>query len=269
MPIKLAISGCAPIVVTDNEITIGSTANCTVSFLNTPHVKSKHAVIRLIAGRWLVEVRDGDAIFVGTDEPKRMKWLQPGDVIRLSAGGPSVTFQPNDEASISSDLPLSRSPSNWSSTRTLDPPGAGEPPQLKSPCSAEVVIPTSSSSASLQAVVPQSNQFSDASMKMSTSENVDAGDSFTGLNLALFDNQRASTDSPSESSEASPPPLLRRMSGYEQPVPDSSFSETAKPPVDPDITWIWNVVTRCVLAGVAFLVVWLTISELWKLFNAP
>ncbi len=92
MPIKLAITGRPAIEIDVENITIGSDRSCTVAFDDST-VMPKHAVIRKIAGRWLIEVRDAASIFVGGPfghtKPKRLHWLVPGDQIRLTENGPA------------------------------------------------------------------------------------------------------------------------------------------------------------------------------------
>ncbi len=94
MSITLAISGKPPIEIDVEPITIGSDPAETVAFAGDPRVKLRHAVIRRVAGRWLVEVREAESIQVGSAAPARLHWLNPGDVIRLVDGGPEITFQP-------------------------------------------------------------------------------------------------------------------------------------------------------------------------------
>ena len=99
MSIKLSIAGRPTIALSDETITLGSDPSCSVSLPESSGALPKHAVIRKIAGRWLIEVRDAEAVFVGDAEPKRLFWLNPGDVIRLNEGGPTIIFQPSsDEA---------------------------------------------------------------------------------------------------------------------------------------------------------------------------
>jgi|GEM_PF-3319979 hypothetical protein len=93
MSVKLAVAGRPPLVLDDEYITLGSDPGCVVTFPDTPDVKSKHAVIHLVAGRWLIEVRQAESFLVGGKEAKQMHWLSPGDVIQLSENGPQLVFQ--------------------------------------------------------------------------------------------------------------------------------------------------------------------------------
>lgn len=107
MSIKLAVAGRPQVEIQDEHITLGSDPHCTVVVDSTPQIKPKHAIIRKIAGRWLIEVRDGESVFVGGPEPRRLHWLNPGDVIRLCEQSPDIVFQP---ASTSSPPPIAPKP---------------------------------------------------------------------------------------------------------------------------------------------------------------
>ena len=93
MPIRLKIDGKI-VEFADDSVMLGSDPTCNVALHETNDLAARHAVIRKIAGRWIVEVREGSFIQVG-DEPKsRMQWLSKGDVIRLTDDGPEITFEP-------------------------------------------------------------------------------------------------------------------------------------------------------------------------------
>lgn len=98
MSMRLEIDGQAVIEFEEENIVLGSDPACTVPFPATAGLAPKHAVIRKIAGRWIVEVRGGDSIQVGDAEPTRMHWLSPGDIIRLTDSGPTVQFEPPQRA---------------------------------------------------------------------------------------------------------------------------------------------------------------------------
>lgn len=101
MPIRLGIDGKI-VEFAEESVTLGSDPACTVPLEEVEDLAARHAVIRKIAGRWIVEVREGSFIQVG-DEPKsRMQWLSKGDVIRLTDHGPEVTFEPAGADSSSS-----------------------------------------------------------------------------------------------------------------------------------------------------------------------
>jgi hypothetical protein len=94
MAIVLAISGRPPLEVDAESVTIGSDPAGTIALSGDERIKPRHAVIRRVAGRWLVEARECDFLQVGQSEPARVHWLNPGDVIHLAENGPDITFQP-------------------------------------------------------------------------------------------------------------------------------------------------------------------------------
>jgi hypothetical protein len=94
MPIILAIPGKPPLEVDAELISIGSDPAGAVVLSGDDRIKPRHAVIRRVAGRWLVEAREADSIQVGNAPPGRVHWLSPGDVIRLTERGTEITFQP-------------------------------------------------------------------------------------------------------------------------------------------------------------------------------
>ena len=98
MPIRLAITGRPAIEVDVEKITIGSDRNCTVA-IDDYTAMPRHAVIRKIAGRWLIEAREAPAVFgagpFGHTEAKRLHWLVPDDQFRLTENGPVITFEPS------------------------------------------------------------------------------------------------------------------------------------------------------------------------------
>lgn len=109
MPIRLGIDGKI-VEFAEDSVTLGCDPACTVPLEEVEDLAARHAVIRKIAGRWIVEVREGSFIQVG-DEPKsRMQWLSKGDVIRLTDHGPEVTFEPAgaDSSSFREDSKKSR-----------------------------------------------------------------------------------------------------------------------------------------------------------------
>lgn len=126
MAVVLAISGRPPFEVDADTITIGSDAGSRLAFPGDERVRPRHAVIRQVAGRWLVEAREADSIQVGNSEPARVHWLKPGDLIRLGEKGPEITFQPQAGSPQVAAAP-SRPPAKGSSP----PPFSMDPVELK------------------------------------------------------------------------------------------------------------------------------------------
>ena len=110
MPIKLLIAGRPPIELVDEQITLGSAPGCTVNFPASGHVCANHAVIRLVDGLWLIEVRDAACFFVGGAGQKKAHLLRSGNVIRLSEGGPELTVEITEQvAPLAQIAPLAES----------------------------------------------------------------------------------------------------------------------------------------------------------------
>jgi len=126
MAIALAISGKPLLEVDAESITIGSDPAGVVTFSGDERIKPRHAVIRRVAGRWLVEVREAESIQVGDSEPARVHWLNAGDVIRLVENGPEITFQP---PIASAPAPAARS----APAPPISPPVQIRPLEIKSP----------------------------------------------------------------------------------------------------------------------------------------
>ncbi|WP_010582215.1 FHA domain-containing protein [Schlesneria paludicola] len=98
MPIKLFFAGRPPIELRNEQITLGSGPACTVNLPASDHVRSNHVVIRLIDGRWIMEVREAESFFVSGAGQKKAHWLSSGNVIRLSDDGPVVKVELVEES---------------------------------------------------------------------------------------------------------------------------------------------------------------------------
>lgn len=99
MSIALAVSGMPLRVIDAETITIGSDPAATVVLAGDDRIRPRHAVIRKVAGRWMVEARDADSVRVGDLDPARLHWLSAGDVIEVVENGPKIVFQPGDAPS--------------------------------------------------------------------------------------------------------------------------------------------------------------------------
>jgi len=75
-------------------ISIGRGPANQVSLPNDARLAAEQAVLRNVAGRWIVESRDGGLIRVGNGRPTQFAWLNPGDVIHLTDAGPAMVFTP-------------------------------------------------------------------------------------------------------------------------------------------------------------------------------
>jgi len=86
------------ISISDDSTSIGRDATCTVTLESHSSLAGKHAVIRRVADRWMVEGQGEQQIQVDDGPPARMGWLKPDAVIRLSSSGPELVFCPSADA---------------------------------------------------------------------------------------------------------------------------------------------------------------------------
>ncbi len=262
MPIMLAITGRPAIEIDVENITIGSDRNCTVAF-DDSEVMPRHAVIRKIAGRWLIEVREAPAVFVsgpfGHAEPKRLHWLVPGDQIRLTESGPAITFEPSksDLVPVVQSRPTSNSVKDVIdevlTLREADTPLTETTTAAPSSSHSNPISTTESPSTYAIHTVDSGTPISSSVTRPAAME--------TGLppSGVLLPNQ--SSDEP-----ASGGPVLTRvpwsddvsLAGDEFSNDDELTTEQA------EIRWIIMVVLRCVGAGLAMLVVWQIASAIIK-----
>ena len=89
MPVICQIDG-RPYRCEGEIIAIGRSPSNQISLPNDNRLAPVQAVLRSVAGRWIIEAREGGPIRVGTGRPAQFAWLNPGDVIQLTEGGPEV-----------------------------------------------------------------------------------------------------------------------------------------------------------------------------------
>jgi hypothetical protein len=92
--IVIQIVGGTEVRAGKDVVTIGSDPGSMVAFPRDARVYPQHAVIRQVAGRWLVESQGEGLIRVGNGVPTKMGWLNRGDSIKLSDDGPELVFDP-------------------------------------------------------------------------------------------------------------------------------------------------------------------------------
>jgi hypothetical protein len=92
--VVIQIVGGSQIRAGEPVVTIGSAADSHVAFLRDVRVAPQHAVIRQVAGRWLIESQGDGLICIGSGVPTKMGWLTGGEIIKLSASGPELIFDP-------------------------------------------------------------------------------------------------------------------------------------------------------------------------------
>ena len=81
------------VVVDKLPAVIGSAPDAVVRIEGHAGVKPRHACIRRVGNRWIIEA-DGDGLVqIGNGPPARMHWLQSGDVVALTSAGPAIRFE--------------------------------------------------------------------------------------------------------------------------------------------------------------------------------
>lgn len=94
MSITVELNGIRQTFAGD-EVLLGSDRNCDIR-VDHAGVRPKHAVLRQVGGRWMVEARDGHEVQVDDGAWQRLTWLKPGQAIRLAAESPAFTFEPTE-----------------------------------------------------------------------------------------------------------------------------------------------------------------------------
>lgn len=95
-------------VVIDKEIVlIGLDDHCDVQPTGPGDLNARHARIKKIGGRWLIESLGDWPLQIDGEAPTRAGWLRPGDVVQLAPYGPSIIFEPLPPSR--SSAPASRS----------------------------------------------------------------------------------------------------------------------------------------------------------------
>jgi hypothetical protein len=130
MAVTIRISGEREIVVEGDTISVGRDPACSVALPGDERIEPLHAVIRRVAGRWVVEARGNGLIQVGDGRPTQMGWLGPGDLIRLTASGPDLIFDPHFLAPVgASVMPTATPPLVVGTAPAAQPPAYSSGPQ--------------------------------------------------------------------------------------------------------------------------------------------
>ena len=315
MPINIAVAGQSPVTFTEEQVSLGSAGTCTVRFDESCGVKSVHATIREIAGRWLLEAAGSETFTVGKGKACRVHWLEPGDLIHLTAGSPVVTFQPPAVAATTAVdvttatavdmatpvvvVAAAKAPAVPAGDDFLpvvprfvdSPPSKGffedndVPLSLQDDAPRPAIKPATKPTSSPSVPVKSSTK---APVKSPPSA---SATSSSGISLDFLDDEDA-TEKPSHASvsrsskkprsksqipagrpeeeleTAEELPVLQRMSSWDdlEPAPRRGGGRTSE---QEELQWIMSVVGRALGGGAVILVVWLTISSLYKAFNQP
>ncbi|MGA2067514.1 MAG: FHA domain-containing protein [Thermoguttaceae bacterium] len=101
--------------------TIGQDPACDVALPRQSQVQPRHARIRKVANKWMIESAGDWLLQVGAGVPGRKLWLNPGEVIRLSETGPELVFYTDPGLSVADSGPSVR-PEPLADTAEAQPP---------------------------------------------------------------------------------------------------------------------------------------------------
>jgi hypothetical protein len=89
-----------------DEIVVGRSSTADVSLPDAVHLADRHAILRKVAGKWLIEAQQDGVLRVGDGRPTKVAWLNAGDQIHLTDSGPVLTFDPAAGAASASPAPV-------------------------------------------------------------------------------------------------------------------------------------------------------------------
>lgn len=93
MPIALLINGQTQRFDAET-ISVGRGPENAVSLPHDERLAPVHAILKRVAGRWIVEAQGAGLVRVGNGRPTQFAWINPGDVIHLTESGPQLVFEP-------------------------------------------------------------------------------------------------------------------------------------------------------------------------------
>ena len=92
MAIVVEMPSGEKVVTGASSVTIGSDPGCHVTLPAEEELHPRHARIKMVANRWMVESEGDWLIQTGNGVPARKCWLKPGDQIRLAESGTRIVF---------------------------------------------------------------------------------------------------------------------------------------------------------------------------------
>ncbi|MFK7778319.1 MAG: hypothetical protein QM501_09370 [Gimesia sp.] len=123
------------------KATIGSSSTNTIVIRDDSRVVARHAVIKKVAGRWMVESTSESLLSTNQTERSRLCWLEPDDRIRLTEEGPELVFSTNQiiaSAIAPTPEPKSPAPQTTPSEQPQPTPQPSHTPAVSQPVPTEV-----------------------------------------------------------------------------------------------------------------------------------
>ena len=93
MPIAVLINGETRRFDADT-ISVGRATENAISLPHDERLAPLQAILKCVAGRWIVEAQGGGSVRVGNGRAAQFAWINPGDVIHLTESGPELVFEP-------------------------------------------------------------------------------------------------------------------------------------------------------------------------------
>lgn len=94
MSITIGLASGERITLDKDVALVGMDDHCDVRSPGWEGINARHARIKKVGGRWLIESLGEWPLRVDDEEPARACWLRPGDVVQLAPRGPSIIFEP-------------------------------------------------------------------------------------------------------------------------------------------------------------------------------
>ena len=127
MGITLELPSGQRVAVEASTILVGRDPACNVALPDEDRIRPRHATIKRVANRWMIQSEGDWLLQVGSGVPGGKCWLNPDDVIRLTEAGPNIVFMPTVEqdqnrrhASFDTPAPAGR-PANMRASQATDP----------------------------------------------------------------------------------------------------------------------------------------------------
>jgi S1-C subfamily serine protease len=126
------------ITVDADVAVIGTDPSCNV-VADDNRLKRRHAVIKKVTGKWMIQSEGDWLLRVGNGMPGRKCWLNPGDTIWLAEGGPAFVFSPQIPPALSPapQALVVAATDNRAEVRTANPPALPVPIGGRSPVVAQ------------------------------------------------------------------------------------------------------------------------------------
>ncbi len=133
MAFCVVLESGAVVEIDGNSAIIGRDPSCAIALPDDDRVETQHAMIKRVAGRWMVESQGEHLLRVGTSAPARVHWMQPGDTISLSNSGPQLIFNTaTTDAAVMAQRDVTPIV-NADSNSAHEPAAPAETPSLESP----------------------------------------------------------------------------------------------------------------------------------------